>query len=33
MNAAPRESRYLKPGGRNLRVSFEFFPPATPEME
>jgi methylenetetrahydrofolate reductase (NADPH) len=33
MNAAPRESRYLKPGGRNLRVSFEFFPPATAEME
>jgi methylenetetrahydrofolate reductase (NADPH) len=33
MNAAPRESRYLKPGGRSLHVSFEFFPPATPEME
>jgi methylenetetrahydrofolate reductase (NADPH) len=33
MNAAPRESRFLKPGGRVLHVSFEFFPPATPEME
>jgi methylenetetrahydrofolate reductase (NADPH) len=33
MNAAPRVSRYVKSGGRNLNVSFEFFPPATAEME
>ena len=33
MNALPRPSRFVKPGGRNLRVSFEFFPPATAEME
>jgi methylenetetrahydrofolate reductase (NADPH) len=33
MNAAPRASRYVKSGGRTLHASFEFFPPATPEME
>jgi methylenetetrahydrofolate reductase (NADPH) len=34
MNAAPRPSRFVQAGGeRRIRVSFEFFPPKTEEME
>jgi methylenetetrahydrofolate reductase (NADPH) len=34
MNAAPRASRFVRAGApRSIRVSFEFFPPKTAEME
>jgi methylenetetrahydrofolate reductase (NADPH) len=33
MTSALRASRFAKKGGRRNRVSFEFFPPATAEME
>src|SRR5262245_59523837 len=34
MNAAPRPSRFAQAGERpRIRVSFEFFPPKTEEME
>jgi methylenetetrahydrofolate reductase (NADPH) len=33
MNVAPRASRFAHAPERRIRVSFEFFPPKTPEME
>jgi len=33
MNASPRLSRFMPAGHRRIAVSFEFFPPATEEME
>ena len=37
MTAEPRASRFVRPRGdgeaRRIRVSFEFFPPKTEEME
>jgi methylenetetrahydrofolate reductase (NADPH) len=33
MSSALRASRFAKAGGRKVRASFEFFPPATAEME
>jgi methylenetetrahydrofolate reductase (NADPH) len=33
MTSALRASRFAKKGGRKINVSFEFFPPATREME
>ena len=37
MSAAPRASRFVRPRGdgdeRRIRVSFEFFPPKTEEMD
>ena len=33
MDAAPRGSRFVQNGERRIRVSFEFFPPKTEEME
>ena len=33
MNSALRPSRFAKPQGRGIDVSFEFFPPATEDME
>jgi methylenetetrahydrofolate reductase (NADPH) len=33
MNPALRPSRFDRPHGRKIGASFEFFPPATPEME
>jgi methylenetetrahydrofolate reductase (NADPH) len=33
MNASPRLSRFMPAGHRRIAVSFEFFPPATEDME
>src|SRR5271169_1403724 len=33
MNENPRLSRFMPAGHRRIAVSFEFFPPATEEME